>query len=127
MFRLGDNREIMQLFQKWSPELRIFAGVQRKSCSKKYKKNLGLRPNVHRCLTKNSGENIFQKVALFLGYLLLGDNRRNNPTFSKVVAGVENFRRSATQKLLKKMRKQFRYWSQRAQTLNEKLRRNHNM
>ena len=50
--RLG----ITQPDEKWSPKLRIFAGVQRESCSKKWKKNLGLGPNVGRRLTKNSGD-----------------------------------------------------------------------
>jgi len=52
------------------------------------------------------------QAALFLGYLPY-----------PVIAGVENFRRSATQKLLEKMKKNFRSWSQRGQALNEKLRR----
>merc|ERR1712083_765001 len=53
----------------------------------------------------------------FFGYL---PNRRNNPARRKMVAGVENFRRSTTQKLLENMKKIFRSWSQRAQTLNKK-------
>ena len=48
--------EITQPDEKSSPELRIFAGVQRESCSKKLKKNLGLGPVAQRCLTKNSGD-----------------------------------------------------------------------
>merc|ERR1712055_1010298 len=50
-------------------------------------------------------------------------NRKNNPTFRKVSAGVEIFRRSSTRKLPKKMKKNFRRWSQRGQMSNEKLRR----
>ena len=41
-----------------------------------------------------------------------------------MIAGVENFRRSTTRKLLGIIFKIFRRWSQRGQTLNEKLRRN---
>ena len=111
--RLRNN----QTRRKWSPELRIFAGVQRKSCSKKWKRILGLGPNVRRRLTKNSGDaglHYFSVISL---------NRRNNPAWQKVFAKVENFRRSTTWKLLEKMKKKFGSWSQRAQTLNEKLRR----
>ena len=60
------------------------------------------------------------KAALFLR---LSPNRRNNPTRRKKFARVENFRRSTTRKLLKKMKKKFGSWSHCAEMLNEKLRR----
>ena len=111
------TEEITQPDEKWSPELKIFAGVQRESCSKKYKKNLGLGPNVRRRLTKNSGDaglHYFSVISL---------NRRNKPAWQKVFAKVENFRRSTTRKLLEKMKNNFGSWSRCAEMLNEKLRR----
>ena len=111
--RLG----ITQPDEKWSPKLRIFAGVQRESCSKKWKKILGLGPNVGRRLTKNSGD-----AGLYY-FSVISLNRRNNPAWQKVFAKVENFRRSTTRKLLEKMKKKFGSWSRCAEMLNEKLRR----
>ena len=55
------TEKITQHDQKCPPELIFSAGVQHESCSKKWKKIVGVGPRVRRCQTKNSG-------GLMLGY-----------------------------------------------------------
>ena len=57
--------------QKCPPELRFSAGVQHESCSKKWKKIVGVGPRVRRCQTKNSGGVM---LGYFFGYLLTPDS-----------------------------------------------------
>ena len=116
--RLSPNRRNNPTRRKKFARVENFRRSTTRKLLKKMKKNLGLGPNVRRRLTKNSGDaglHYFSVISL---------NRRNNPAWQKVFARVENFRRSTTRKLLGIIFKIFRRWSQRGQTLNEKLRRN---